>query len=37
MLEKNEENHLDRSFEKLSVTKSQGGQGYPTYNEIKEG
>jgi hypothetical protein len=36
MLEKDGEDRLDRSREKLrSVTKSQGGEGYPTCSKMK--
>ena len=38
VLEKDGEDHLDRSCEKWrSVTESQGGEEYPTYNKKKEG
>jgi len=37
VLEKDGNDHLDRSCEKLSVTKSQGGEEYPTYSKQKEG
>jgi hypothetical protein len=37
MLEKNGEDQLDRSCEKLSITQSQGGEEYPTYNKKKKG
>jgi len=35
--EKDGEDMLDRSCEKWSVTKSQGGEEYPTYTKVKEG
>jgi hypothetical protein len=38
VLEKNEEDQLDRSCEKLrSITQSQGGEEYRTYNKKKKG
>jgi hypothetical protein len=38
VLEKNGEDQLDRSCEKRgSITQSQGGKEYPTYNKAKEG
>ena len=38
VLEKEEEGQLDRSLKKWrSITKNQGGQKYPTYNNKKEG
>jgi hypothetical protein len=37
VLEKDEEDKLDQSCEKLRiVTKCQGGEEYPTYNKKKE-
>jgi len=37
VLEKEGEDHLDQSFEKLSsVTKSRGWEEYPVYNKEKE-
>jgi hypothetical protein len=36
VLEKNGEDQLDRSCEKLSITQSQGGEEYPTYNKKKK-
>ena len=36
MLEKDGEDHLDRSCEKLSVRESQGVDGYPVYNKKEE-
>jgi hypothetical protein len=38
VLEKDAEDQLDRSCEKLrSITTSQGGQEYPTYDNTKNG
>jgi hypothetical protein len=37
VLEKDGEEELDRSCEKISVTQSQGGKEYPTNNIKKEG
>jgi hypothetical protein len=37
VLEKNGEDQLDRSFEKWSITQSQGGEEYRTYNKKKKG
>jgi hypothetical protein len=38
VLEKNGEDQLYRSCEKLkSITQSQGGEEYPTYNKKKKG
>jgi hypothetical protein len=38
MLEKDEEDKPDQSRGKWrSITQSQGGEEYPTYNEQKEG
>jgi len=37
VVEKDGEDLLDRSCEKWSVTQSQGGEKYPTYNKKKEG
>jgi hypothetical protein len=37
MLEKNGEDQLDRSCEKWSITQSQGGEEYRTYNKKKKG
>jgi hypothetical protein len=38
VLEKNGEDQLDRSCEKLrSIAQSQGGEEYPTYNKMKKG
>jgi hypothetical protein len=37
VLEKNGEDQLDRSCEKLrTITQSQGGEEYPTYNKIRK-
>ena len=36
VLEKDGENQLDRSCEKLSVRKSQGGEKYATHNKKEE-
>jgi hypothetical protein len=36
VLEKDGEDQLDWSFEKWSVTHSQGGEEYPTCNKKKE-
>jgi hypothetical protein len=36
LLEKDGEDHLDRSCEKLNITQSQGGQEYPIYNRKEE-
>ena len=35
VLEKDEEDQLDQSCEKRSITKSQGGEEYPTNNRKK--
>jgi len=38
MLEKDAEDQWERSYEKWKgITKSEGGEEYPTYNEKKEG
>jgi hypothetical protein len=38
VLENNGEDQLDQSCEKLrSITQSQGGEEYPTYNKKKKG
>lgn len=37
VLEKGGGNRLDRSGEKRSITKSQGGKKDPAYNEKKKG
>jgi hypothetical protein len=37
VLEKNGENQVDRSREKWSITKNQGGEEYPTNNKKKDG
>ena len=34
---KKDEDQLDRSCEKLSITYSEGGKEYPTYTKKKEG
>jgi hypothetical protein len=36
VLEKTGEDQLDRSCEKWSITQSQGGKEYPTYNKKEE-
>ena len=36
VLEKDGEDYLDRSCEKLCVTESQGGDGYPVYTKKEE-